>query len=147
MPNLQRSHEIIEPFVNKSGSASFILTDLSELSDANMHWSVITYFYMGAFFALCAYKSDNYWHFNIVMFESPEVCSSFNVEIEVHEKNSSPDSRLSAKLRCKPSSIDEPRQEIEDLGLSINDNLMRKLALRENSFEFTVSFTKGSIIS
>ena len=56
------------------------------------------------------HKSDNYWYFNIVMFESPEVCSSFNVEIEVYEKNSSPDSRLSAKLRSKPSSIDEPRQ-------------------------------------
>jgi len=130
-----------ESVVNKSGSASFSLTDLSELSDADTHWSVITYSYMGAIFALCAYKSDYCWHFNIVMFESPEVCSSFNVEIEVYEKNSSPDSRLSAKLRCKPSSIDEPRDEIEELGLSINDKLMRKLVLRENSFNFTVSFS------
>jgi len=127
-----------EYVVDESGSVNYWIS----LSHSEKYRSIRkTYSYMGVHFALCASKTDNYWHFYIVMFESPEVCSSFNIEMEIFEYNSSSDSRVKAKLRCKPCSIDEPRHEIEDLGLSINDKLMRKMFLRENCYDFGVSFS------
>jgi len=127
--------------VGASGLWEFKVPNLSSLSDKEIYWKVITYSYTGICFSLRVSKTGNDWHFNIVMFEPPEVCSRFNLVMEVYEQNSSPDSPLSAKIRSKPCSIDEPQHDIEDLGLTISDKLMKKFVLRENSFEFKVSFS------
>jgi len=100
---------------------------------------VRTYCFEGHYFALTVSKSGVYWQFVIVMFESPEVCSKYNIEMQVYETNSSPDKRLSAKACCHPCSIDQA--EKEGFGLIVHNRFMKEMMLKEDGFRFTVSFS------
>ena len=115
---------------------------LQSLSNPQLDWKVGLYCHMDVHFALCITKSDGYYRFTPVMFESPEVCSEFNIEMEVYGTYSSPEKRLSAKLRCKPCSIDDPKSVLKDLGLSVHHKVMEKMVVpREDNFVFTVAFS------
>jgi len=89
-------------------------------------------------FNLCAIKSGEYYHFTMVMFESPVICSAVNLEMEVYDSRSPPQTRLSVKIRCNPCSIDEVKSDMKYLGLTVHHKIMEKMALREESFDFTV---------
>ena len=102
---------------------------------------VTIYCLAGHIFALKVNKLGDSWRFVIVMFESPEVSKEFNVEIEVYRTNSPPDSRLSAMVRCHPSSIDQTAGEMEEIGLVVPHNVMEEMILYEGRFKFTVSFS------
>jgi len=113
-----------------------------DLNSKDNCWPMVMFHRLGAWFALCIVRSGGYYHFTVVMFESAEVCSAINMEIEVYEKRSSqsPD-RESAKLRCKPCSIDESKSDMIHLGLSVHHKVMEKMILRGKRFQFTVLLT------
>jgi len=96
----------------------------------------------GVKFGLRVKKSKDYYNINIVMFETEEECSKYNIEIEVYKSRSHPASRHSVKFRGSPSSIDKTKAEIENVGLSVHREVMEKMALLEDgTLEFTVSFS------
>jgi len=105
-----------------------------------LHFKVYTYVYMGSLLALYVNKSGDNWHFTVVMCFPPEVCSEFNIEMEVYETGSDPDTRLSAKIRCHPCSIDQPVAEMNGLCLSVHHRFM-EMMLKKDSMRFTVSFS------
>merc|ERR1712025_1493146 len=106
-------------------------------------WPLAMFLWPGAMFAVCSTKSGDYYHFTVVMFESVEVCSTVNMEIEVYEKSSSQsaDTRESAKLRCKPCSIDESKSDMKHLGLAVHHKVMENMVLRRGRFKFSVHIT------
>jgi len=111
------------------------------LGSYGLHWKIPTVSYMGSLHALCVNKIGDNWQFIVVTFETPEICAEFNIEMEVYEADSDPDTRLSAKIHCHPSSIDEPRAEMEGLGLCVHHRFMKKMAPKEDCFKFMFSFT------
>jgi len=113
---------------------------ITELS-TYMLQGVTTFLFRSFRFALCVRKLGENWQFIVVMFESPNLCSYFNIEMEVYESDSSPDTRHSAKVRCHPCSIDESVGEMKGLGLCVHHKLMEKMILKEDNFRFTVSFS------
>ena len=108
-----------------------------------MTWTTSTYCFNGHFLALNVHKSGDSWRFVVVMFESPEVCKEFNIKLEVYRTNSPPNSRLSAKVRCHPFSIDQTEAEIDGFGLIVPHKFMEQQMIlpEEDSFLFTVSFS------
>ena len=84
-------------------------------------------------------KCGDYYHVNIVMFESEEVCSKYNIEVEVYKSSSSPASRHSMKFRGNPTSIDKIKTEMGNLGLSIHRVAMEEMVLEDEKFFFSVS--------
>ena len=101
---------------------------------------VLTSCYCGHFFALTVRKLGDYWHFVIVMFESPEVCAEFNLEMEVQETIKSPaDTPLSVKALCHPCSIDQIDAEMEGSGLIVHCRLMEKMVNKKGRIKFTIS--------
>lgn len=131
--------------IDSSGTGTFSILFSDEIQDTLskplLNWRILTYIHMGIHLALCVQKSGEYYLFNIVMFDTPDVCSHFNLEMEVYESSSPTGTRHSAKLRTNPCSIDQTKSEIEHLGMSVHRKVMEKLVLRENSFRFTVSFS------
>jgi len=134
--------------VNGYGSSTASLYSMSPTNSQTLEeklqaplllWSVRTYCFEGHSFALTVSKSGSYWQFVIVMFESTEVCSEYNIEMQVYESNSSPDKRLSAKACCHPCSIDQA--EKEGLGLIVHNKFMKEMMLKEDGFRFTVTFS------
>ena len=123
------------------GFENFNLSILGRLKNPQISWKVTTYCYDGHFFALKVNKAGDFWRFVIVMFESPAVCSEFSIGTEVYEASSSPDRRISAKVRCQPCSIDHTAAEMEGFGLYVPHRFMEKMVLKEESFRFTVSFS------
>jgi len=101
-------------------------------------WKVRTFCFEGHFYSLNVNKSGDTWQFVIVMFESILVCSENHVEIEVYEKDSYPDTRLSAKVRCNPCSIDHTEAELEGFGLIVHHKFMKMMLKEDNFFKFTV---------
>ena len=128
-----------------SGVAYYELSTLTTLEGIlktpEMSWKVKTYHFDGHFFALNVRKSGDSWRFVIVMFESPEVSKDFNIEMEVYETRSPPETRLSAKIRCHPCSIDQTAAEMEGCGLIVHHKFMEEMILKEERFNFTVSFS------
>jgi len=127
--------EVIESSVERS----LILNNMSDISKPNINWKVRTYSYQGFSFAICAEKSDDHFHFNVVMFETPEVCSGFYIEMEVYAKNASQFKRQCFKFFGNPCSIDQTKSELKELGLTVHNKAMEKMALKEDSFEFIIS--------
>ena len=113
---------------------------ISELTQNHISWKVATFLYKGFSLALCVDKSGENWQFTVVMFECPEVCSWYKIEIEVYEADSLPETRLGAKVRCHPCSIDEPIAERKGLGLCVPHRFMERMMLKEDGIKFTVSF-------
>jgi len=111
------------------------------LNNHGLHWKIQTVSYMGSLHALCVNKLGDNWQFIVVTFETPEFCAEFNIEMEVYEADSDRDTRLSARIHCHPSSIDEPRAEMEGLGLCVHHRFMKKMALKEDGFKFMFSLT------
>ena len=110
------------------------------LQAPELTYKVATYCYDGHLFALNVRKSGDYWHFVIVMFESPEVCAEFNLEMEVQETIKSPaDTPLSVKALCHPCSIDQIDAEMEGSGLIVHCRLMEKMVNKKGRIKFTIS--------
>jgi len=124
-----------------SGAKTFNLSILEKLQNPQLSWKMTTYRFERYFFVLKVNKIGDYWRFVITMFESPEVCSKFNLEIEVYETNSCPDTRPSARVHCNPCSVDQTAAEMEGFGLHVPHKFMMKMILKEDSFKFTVSFS------
>ena len=103
---------------------------------------VHTFCYKGHFFSLNVIKVEDYWHFVIMMFETAEVCENFNVEIEVYEADSSPETRHSAKVRCNPCSIDINEDQLYGCGLLVHHEFMKKMMRREDRFNLTSPFSE-----
>jgi len=116
------------------------LGDISSIAEPGV-WDLETYSYQDCNFAICAEISDDHFYFYVVMFESPKVCSRFDMEIEVYAKNASPTKRHSAKVCCNPCSIDQSMSELKELGLTVHHKAMEKMALKEGSTDFTMSVT------
>jgi len=137
----RRAPKVVEKYVSESVLYQANTRQLFDSSNG-LHWKVATYSHMGYLLALCVNKShNNMWQFIVVMFETPEVCAEFNVEIEVYEADSDVDTRVSAKVHCHPCSIDEPRAEMEGLGLCVHHRFMKRMMLREDCYKFCVSFS------
>jgi len=128
-----------------SGVANYELSTLTTLEGIlktpEMSWKAKTYLFDDHYFALNVRKSGDSWRFVIVMFESPEVSKDFNIEMEVYETRSPPETRLSAKIRCHPCSIDQTAAEMEGCGLIVHHKFMEEMILKEDRFNFTVSFS------
>jgi len=127
--------------VESTGMGNFQVSNMRMLESPRLIWKVKTYIYGGPFLALCASKLGENWQFTVVMSVPPEDCTDFNIEMEVYETDSDPDTRLSAKVRCHPCSIDQPEAETKGLGLYVHHSFMKKMMLQKESFKFTVTFS------
>jgi len=127
--------------IESAGIAKYQVANMKNLDSRRLSWRVRTYIYKERFLALCVNKSGENWQFIVVMSDPPEDCSEFNIEMEVYETDSDPDTRLSAKVRCHPCSIDQPVAEMKGLGLYVHHSFMKKMMLQKDSFKFTVSFS------
>ena len=77
----------------------------------------------------------------MVMLESPEKCSKFNIEMEVHESGASREkSETNFRYRDQPCSIDENREDMKYLGLSVNYRGMEKIFTKSEDDSFGLSF-------
>ena len=104
----------------------------------------LTFCYGGHSFALTVRMSGNYWHFVIVMFESPEVCAEFKLEMEVQETIKSPaDTPLGVKALCHPCSIDQTGAEMEGSGLIVHRKLVEEMSIKEGRIKFNISTSKA----
>jgi len=106
-----------------------------------LYWTVRTFCFDGHLFALTVNKSGDLWQFLILMFESAEVSSEYNIDMQVYETNSSPDKRVSAKACCRPYSIDQTAAEKKGLGLIVHNKFMKEMMLKEDRFRFSFSFS------
>jgi len=127
--------------VESTGIGKFQVSNMRMLESPRLTWQVKTYNYEGRFLALCACKLGENWQFTVVILDPPECCSDFNIKMEVYETDSDPDTRLRAKVRCHPCSIDQPAAEMKGLGLYVHHSFMKKMMLQKDSFKFTVSFS------
>jgi len=122
----------------------FKVSNIEQLKypDLEIDWKVNVCSHKGVMFALRVKRCGDFYRINIVMFESEEVCSKYNIEIEVYKSNSSPAYlRHSIKYRGNPSSIDETKADLENMGLLVHRKVMEKMVLKDNTFDFTVSFS------
>jgi len=132
--------------VESSIERTISLGDISFIAEPGS-WNVETYSYQDFNFAICAEISDDHFYSYVVMFESPEVCSRFDIEIEVYAAKGSASStktkRHSAKVCCNPCSIDQSMSELKELGLTVHHKAMEKMALKEGSTDtdITISVT------
>jgi len=133
------------PTVIESSVERSLFLTAPNISIPFLHWKARTYSYQGFDFAICAEKSDDHYHFNVVMFESSEVCSRFDIEIGVYAAKGSASStkRHAAKVFCNPCSIDQTKSELKALGLTVHHLAMEKMALtvKENGVELAISVT------
>jgi len=127
--------------IESAGIAKYQVSNMKKLDNRRLSWGVRTYIYKERFLALYVNKSGENWQFIVVMSDPPEDCSEFNIKMEVYEIGSDPDTRLSAKVRCHPCSIDQPVAEMKGLGLYVHHSFMKKMMLQKDSFKFTVSFS------
>ena len=83
----------------------------------------------------------NFYYFTMVMFESKEKCLKYNIELTVHEQESaSQDSEVSFRYCGKPCSIDEDKDDLKYLGLTVNNKGMEKLMRKNEDNAFSLSF-------
>eukprot|EP00092_Neocalanus_flemingeri_P004979 GFUD01005355.1.p1 GENE.GFUD01005355.1~~GFUD01005355.1.p1 ORF type:complete len:419 (+),score=103.30 GFUD01005355.1:64-1320(+) len=125
---------------SKSGQVRFSIK--SELAVKDMTWKMSTFSYQDKSFAIFPTKSDDLYFFTMVMFDSDEVCSKYNIEMEVHEwQPTSKDSEISFKFCGSPCSIDEDKKELKYLGLTLNNRSMEKILKKSKDNSFSVSFS------
>jgi len=121
---------------------SFTVNNIEKIKLPKINWRLLVCSYKGVDFALRVKKSGDFYNINIVMFESEVVCSKYNIEMEVYKSNSSPAyARHSIKFRGNPSSIDETKTDVENVGLLVHRKVMEKMVLEDETFDFTVSFS------
>eukprot|EP00092_Neocalanus_flemingeri_P029654 GFUD01032200.1.p1 GENE.GFUD01032200.1~~GFUD01032200.1.p1 ORF type:complete len:222 (-),score=40.99 GFUD01032200.1:60-698(-) len=125
---------------SKSGRAEFRI--LGDLAVRKMNWNMSTFSYEDNIFAIFPTKSDNHYYFTMVMFDSDEVCSKYNIEMEVHDwLSTSKDSEVSFKFCGRPCSIDEDKKELKYLGLTLNNRSMEKILKKSKDNSFSLSFS------
>ena len=133
---------MIEPKVVYGSFANYSVASLVKAQEdlpqtSQLTFKVGIYCYDGHFFALNMRKAGDYWQFVTVMFESPEVCAEFNLEMEVKATIKSPaDTPLSAKVLCHPCSIDA---ELEGSGLIVHRKFMEDMVIKKGEAKFTIS--------
>jgi hypothetical protein len=70
----------------------------------------------------------------MVMFESNNVCSQYNIELEVHERDTPRNSsEFGFIFLGNPCSIDEDKKEWKNLGLTVNSKGMEKIMNKKDS--------------
>jgi len=132
----------VEYEANVTVIEDFCIGEIVELKNKETSWPVHWYTFYNSPVALCVNKSTEHYHFYIVLVESEGVCEEQTVELEVFKKDSPPQvSRNCLKFRGNPVSIDTPKSEIENLGLTVHHEVMEKMVLEEDAFNFTVSFS------
>ena len=101
-----------------------------------------TFLYKNSNFVVFPIKFNNFYYFTLVMLDSQEECSKFNIELEVHERDSSSskDSSVSFRFSGQPCSIDEDKATLKYLGLSVNNLAMEKILRKSQSLAFSISF-------
>eukprot|EP00092_Neocalanus_flemingeri_P021551 GFUD01023373.1.p1 GENE.GFUD01023373.1~~GFUD01023373.1.p1 ORF type:complete len:484 (-),score=134.16 GFUD01023373.1:223-1674(-) len=130
--------KVIENY-SKSGSANFKVPDGSE--SLGITWKQRAFSYQETSFVIFPMKFDNFYYFTMVMLESEKECSKYNIEMEVHAYDPiSPDSGVRFKFFGKPCSIDEEKNELKYLGLSVNCRGMEKILRESKDSRFTLSF-------
>eukprot|EP00092_Neocalanus_flemingeri_P024578 GFUD01026657.1.p1 GENE.GFUD01026657.1~~GFUD01026657.1.p1 ORF type:complete len:341 (-),score=61.33 GFUD01026657.1:68-1090(-) len=108
-------------------------------SRSDLNWVVRTFSYEDQNFAVIAKIFDNFFYFTMVMFESENECSKYNIEMEVYEcGSSSQDSESSFQFCGKPCSIDEDKDNLKYNGLAVHNTGMEKI-LRKSNDRFNVS--------
>jgi len=126
----------------KSGTASFRWTDPERLSAFAVRWKVFTFLYRGTHFSVSAEKLGDYYHFSLKMFETEEVCTKYKIEMEVHERDCSrQDSEFSSVFKGRPCSVDQNKEDVRHIGLSVHKILMEKIIKKSKDFAFTVFFS------
>jgi len=126
---------------SKTGKAFLKVNELSNLTAPELCWKVYIYSYRDTNFAIKAKKQGDYYHFTMVMFEAREVCSNFQIEMEVRERDPSPkDSKLSIRFQGNPCSVEENKEDVKFLGLTVHHKVMEQMMMRNADRLFTVSF-------
>eukprot|EP00092_Neocalanus_flemingeri_P022326 GFUD01024210.1.p1 GENE.GFUD01024210.1~~GFUD01024210.1.p1 ORF type:complete len:385 (+),score=80.51 GFUD01024210.1:46-1200(+) len=127
---------------SKSGKAHYRITSDLAIAGGELYWIVNYFSFQDVNFAVVPVKLDNLFYFTMVMFESEKECSNYNIEMEVHERDStSQDSEFSFKFRGKPTSIDEDRTERKYQGLTVNNKGMEKIISKSKEMVFSISFS------
>jgi len=105
-----------------------------DILEHELSWDTNWYTYRDTLLALCVVKSRCYYHFYIVMFECEEVCSGHTVELEVYKSGAPQVARHSCKFRGNPVSIDAPKWDFEQFGLSVHHKVLEKMVLEDDGF-------------
>jgi len=114
---------------------------ISDRNRSEVTWKVNTFSFPDTNIAVLAWKRDDFYYFMMVMFESENVCSQYNIELEVHERDTSRESsEFGFIFRGNPCSIDENKKEWKNLGLAVNRKGMEKILDKNEMSAFTVSF-------
>eukprot|EP00092_Neocalanus_flemingeri_P000361 GFUD01000383.1.p1 GENE.GFUD01000383.1~~GFUD01000383.1.p1 ORF type:complete len:367 (-),score=87.44 GFUD01000383.1:63-1163(-) len=111
-------------------------------SGSGTTWKLNHFEYGDTSFVVLAKKFDHFFHFSMVMLESKEECLKYNIEMEVHEFDStSQDSEVIFKFGGKPCSIDEDKDDRKYLGLTVNRKGMEKIIRKNKDNSFSLSFS------
>eukprot|EP00092_Neocalanus_flemingeri_P016403 GFUD01017753.1.p1 GENE.GFUD01017753.1~~GFUD01017753.1.p1 ORF type:complete len:431 (-),score=108.20 GFUD01017753.1:82-1374(-) len=104
-------------------------------------WRLNHYEYGDTSFVVLANKLDHVFYFSMVMLEPKEECLKYNIEMEVHEWDStSQDSEVIFKFGGKPCSIDEDKEDLKYLGLAVSSKGMEKIIRKSEDDSFALSF-------
>jgi len=113
---------------------------ISNRTLCEISWKVQTFSFPDADIAVWPWKSDNFFYFTMVMFESENVCSQYKIELEVRERDTYRNSsEFGFIFRGNPCSIDEDKKEWKNLGLIVSSKGMDKI-LNKTDSSFSVSF-------
>jgi len=109
------------------------------MPQSNHFWQMYIYSYSDEAFAVFPLKSGDNFFFLIVMFNSEEECSKYEVEMIVHERGSEvTDSAMAVKFYGNPLSIDLKKEEQKLY--STGEKMMTKIVKKSIDGAFSLSF-------
>ena len=126
--------------VSSSFVTAFRFPNDEGLKSFAANWPFESFSYEDSSFVLCAGKIENHFFFTMVMLGSKEECSEYKVDMVVHEYDSqATNSEISFKYSGNPCSIDEDKQRVKYLGLTVTFMGMDQIVRKSESRLFNVS--------
>jgi len=110
-------------------------------SAANIASKLSTFSFGDASFCVFLEKHAEMYHFCCLMFSSENECSKYKIKMAVHEEVAKEDSEICHKFDGRPFSIDEDKEEILGLGLSVSCKAMEKMMRKSRSNFFNLTFS------
>ena len=114
---------------NGRGSHLFYVNNF--FNDRN--WKIGIFKYRGLDFAIKMDHANGYLNICLLMFKSEARCAKYKLEIIVHCADSTPeDASVSYISRGAPGSVDQGRDRVKQLRLTVSDEAMRTILQKEN---------------
>jgi len=134
------SYNGVPTVIGDSENVSEIYYGPDQVGDWSWEMNIVSC--QNVIFAVFPQKTDNYYFFSIVMFESETECSKFNIEMVVENEggSTSPDTEVCFKFCGNPISIDVAKNDQKYFGLTVSNSGMDKILERSEAKGFQFSF-------